>query len=356
MSRWEPVIFAAIILAASYGPPATAQVRTVTAQPTPRPMPLPEKTSETRPQPQNGPANHRMPLPQKMPALDRIPYVATTMVILRGELVGSLRDEGAVAFKFENGAITHERILSKVGNQEVHGDYKYDRQGRLDRIEYDDGVIIQAHYGNQNELQSLTSDSGRTIRFAYEDGIGGGSSVAPTSKHFQSALALLRMKQLPQVLTTPLDQLLRNDGAGLDYFQGKEPIVTISAPRLPSDNDPSPIDFIPIGGHGPGTSGGGGGKRPPDSTPPSTGPLGDALDVLQRLYLTYQCRSSCSGFYDWIDRHCASGPTYRDQMLCRGKAVVFKERCDLACHLGDFTQSWQQGAPPVDYFPWQRGG
>lgn len=226
MSNWNTtIICVALLVATGYSPVATAQVRApFFAEPVQQPVPLPQTPPPSPPS--KGPVGHKMPLPDATPTLDVVRYKAASMIRMRGELVGALRADGAVSFTFENGAIKQEDIAGKA-----RGDYKYDRHGRLDRIEYSDGPTIQAHYGSQNELQSLTSDNGRTVRFHYGDGVGDGSAVAPTTIYFQSALALLRMQDLPHVLTTPLDQLLRNDGAGFDYFQAKEPTVTISAPH-----------------------------------------------------------------------------------------------------------------------------
>lgn len=349
MSKWKITgILLVMLTATSYGSVASAQVRTpFPTMPATQPVPLPEKATQTPPQP--GPTRHKMPLPPaQAPIPDVIRYDAAMLIHLRGQLVGAMRGEDAVSFKFENGVLTQETI---AGQDTVRGDYKYDRHGRLDRVEYSDGPTIQAHYGSQNELQSLTSDNGRTIRFSYRDGIGDGSSVAPASKHFQGALALLRMEKLPIVLITPLEQLLRNDSTGLEYSQHKTPTITINAPRLP-DNEASPIDFIPIGGSGGGGGGGGGKKGSGGSGPPS---LGEVLDAGQRVYLTVLCRRGCGRSFEWINNGCGGGPTFRDQMQCRAKAVFFRDRCNLACDMGDFTQDWQQNSPPIDFFPWQSG-
>lgn len=127
--------------------------------------------------------------------LERMRFNPVHLHWLGGRLAGITRQEGDFDFQYGGNQITHES-----NDKNLQGRYVYDRDGRFDRIEYNDGVSITAQYGDNNELISLTSTSGRTIGFYYDEQAESPiSSVTPleNSLEFHSAIAVLRMKKMP---------------------------------------------------------------------------------------------------------------------------------------------------------------
>lgn len=184
---------------------------------------------------------HKMPAPSDFPVLklERMRFNPVQLHRLGGRLSGITRQEGDFDFQYSGNQITHES-----NDKNLQGRYVYGRDGRFDRIEYNDGVSITAQYGNNNELISLTSTSGRTIGFYYDEEADSPiSSVTPVenSLEFHSAIAVLRMKKMP-IWMGILQEKIKLD-------EDPQPPTPAGTIIVTGTRDPSGVDLIPIGGN-----------------------------------------------------------------------------------------------------------
>lgn len=316
MANLKSSLIAATLLALCNSATATAQVH------------MPQATTQIA---------HKMPGAEELPVLktQKMRFNPAQLHRFGGRLDAVSRQEGDFYFRYDGTRITHESSLGSL-----EGRYSYDRSGRFDRIDYNDGTSITAVYGTNNELIGLKASSGRTIAFQYIEENNSPSNVTPTenSLEFHSAVAVLRMQRLPLWMRTSQEQIRLDENP--------DPSTPAGTIVVTGSREPTGVDLIPIGGPGPYRSGGGDLPRPED--------VKDLIDLYRRERLIASCLSGCEGTYRIIERGCATGPTFSQRMECMDKAIEFQARCDIACNTGDYTHEWQGKRPPPDYFPWKR--
>lgn len=285
------------------------------------------------------------------PTLERIKFDPVQLHTWGDRLLGATRDEGVIQYVYEGNRITQEEI-GPTG--QIEGNYRYDRQGRLDRIEYTDGTSISAKYGGNNELLALTSNEGRSVGFQYTRTFDGQvNAVTPTesSLQFHSAVAVLRMKKLPHWMQPAVHEGM---SAARDVAPEIGPdgtiIITIVGDKLPKDGEeedsgPSGVDFVPIGGSGMGNGGGGGGV---------VGEAADAIALARREAVIKNCLNKCSQDFVWVSRQCDTGPTLQDRAGCYELGIWARDNCTIACNTGDYMHKWRNDFPKPDYTPWKK--
>lgn len=188
-----------MVAAVTFAQPATAQAggsnQALQRQALPVQIELPSAHAAL---PSTQPLRQRMPAPgSEGTPVSTIRINPVTVYAVGNRPDSKETNEGQVLMFYADGQLASERIV----DSRVVGRYLYDRNGRFDRIEYDDGIVITAQYEGDEELRTLTSYNGRTIAFAYREAADKSiGKVTPTNENnlqFHSALAILRMKEVP---------------------------------------------------------------------------------------------------------------------------------------------------------------
>ncbi|MFD2367581.1 hypothetical protein [Pseudoduganella sp. GCM10020061] len=212
MSKFELHIVPVVVLVtASYSATVAAQVYQPNSLSS-RPHASREVSSGDRSEPGTASVKRRISSDEAPALTGAIRVNPIEMVPLRGRPYVATSGEGRIHYFYENDRLVQEQIGDR-DDETIVGDYVYDEHGRLDRIEYDDGIIISAKYGSYGQLDSLASNQGRTIGFGYCANQNGAiRAVTPTQNflEFHSGVALLRLKYRPAWWPALMDRTEKN--------------------------------------------------------------------------------------------------------------------------------------------------